>query len=424
MTSSSVAVFRPRRGIEWLTAAEANERWVRRRVSIAWSLLFLNVLAFTPGLTVLHIPRTVGQIITQGALSAGLIVALTVNRRVIVRPNVFLSLVSLLAVEGILTCLEAQFLRSGLYRTFRYAEFVAALWLLSPHWGRRDLLIARCHLRIMWVVLGSVLVGLLVAPGRALAGGRLEGVLWPVPATQVAHYAAVTLGMVVVLWLCSRRRGPATLLAVVTAGGILILTHTRTALVGVIAGILIAGLSLIVTEARVRKLFAITGTMAAIGAVTLFGVLTTWLARGEGTQQLLDLSGRTKFWGPLLASPRNKFQEIFGFGIGNDVFDGLPIDSNWLASYQEEGLFGVIVCAAIVVFLFVTAYFQPRGMQRALALFLITYCLVASFTEVGFTDITPYLLDLTVAASLLVPSMAVTGGQNMSPISVNGVSEA
>ena len=36
---------------------------------------------------------------------------------------------------------------------------------------------------------------------------------------------------------------------------------------------------------------------------------------------------------------------------------------------------------------------------------LVTYCLVASFTEVGFTDVSPYLLDLTVAASLLVPSL-------------------
>ena len=58
----------------------------------------------------------------------------------------------------------------------------------------------------------------------------------------------------------------------------------------------------------------------------------------------------------------------------------------------------------ILVFLLVTAYFQPRGVQRALALFLVTYCVVASFTEVGFTDVSPYLLDLFVAASLLVPS--------------------
>ena len=95
---------------------------------------------------------------------------------------------------------------------------------------------------------------------------------------------------------------------------------------------------------------------------------------------------------------------IFGFGLSNSSFNGLPIDSNWLSSYQEQGLIGVAICAMMLLFLLVTAYFQPRGVQRALALFLITYCVVASFTEDGFTDVTPYLLELTLAASLLVPS--------------------
>ena len=67
---------------------------------------------------------------------------------------------------------------------------------------------------------------------------------------------------------------------------------------------------------------------------------------------------------------------------------------------------GVVVCATILIFLLALAYFQPRGVQRALALFLITYCLIASFTEVGFTGPSPYLLELTLAASLLVPSAA------------------
>ena len=112
-------------------------------------------------------------------------------------------------------------------------------------------------------------------------------------------------------------------------------------------------------------------------------------------------------WSALLTFPRNKFQEIFGFGLSNSSFNGLPIDSNWLASYQEQGLYGVIICAVILFFLLVTSYFQPRGVQRALALFLITYCLLASFTEVGFTDVSAYLLDLTLAASLIVPPVEI-----------------
>jgi hypothetical protein len=69
---------------------------------------------------------------------------------------------------------------------------------------------------------------------------------------------------------------------------------------------------------------------------------------------------------------------------------------------MQEGIFGVVVCAMILVWLFVTAFFRPADVRRALALFIVTYCLLASFTEDAFTDASTYLLDLTVAASLLV----------------------
>jgi hypothetical protein len=412
---TSVAAFRSRRRVSTLGPTEARERSIRRRVGLVWGLLVLDVLTYVG--SAVHIPHAAGKALTQGALPVALLVALTVNRRVIVRPNVFLCLVSVLVIEAVLTSLQPQHFGT-VYRTFRLAEFVATLWLLTPWWGRRDLLLVRCHLVSLLVVLSSVLLGLLVAPGHAMPAGRLTGALWVIPSTQVAHYAAVALGLMVVLWLCRRARGGPTLLVVVPVVVILILTHTRTALVGAIAGILVAGLSLIVAKARVRKFFGAAVAVASIAIITLSSFLTTWLARGEGTQELTNLTGRTKVWGPLLSFPRDKFQEIFGFGLSNSQFNGLPIDSNWLASYQEQGLFGVVVCATILLFLFVTAYLQPRGVQRALALFLVTYCLVASSTEVGFTDASMYLLDLFVAASLLVPSAP---DRRLRSVSIHGV---
>ena len=399
----SVVAFHTRRKTPVLGPAEARERSIRRRIALVWALLVLNVLTYTGSL--LPVPGAVGKAITQGALPLALLVALTVNRRVTVRPNVFLCLVGLLVVETIVTALRPQYFGT-VYRTFRFAEFFAVLWLLTPWWGRRDLLLVRCHLASLGVVLASVLLGLFVAPGHAMAGGRLTGVFWVIPATQVAHYAAVVLGLVVVLWLSGKVRGQATALIAVVTVAILILTHTRTALVGTVAGILVAGLSLIVAKARVRKFFAAASIVASIVIITLSSVITTWLARGQGTDQLTELTGRTKVWGPLLAFPRDNFQMIFGFGMSNDSFNGLPIDSNWLAAYQTQGLFGVVLCATILLFLLVAAWFQPRGVQRALALFLVAYCLVASFTEVGFTDASMYLLDLALAASLIVPSAA------------------
>jgi hypothetical protein len=375
---------------------------IRRRVGIVWGLLILDTIGSG---TLLHLPSSLSKVITQGALPLAIVLALSVNRKLIVRPNVFLCLVTLLVTEPLVTTLLPQYIGT-VYRTFRFAEFAVALWLLSPWWGRRDMLLLRCHLRALLVVLASVVLGILVSPGRALGGGRLAGVIWYIPPPQVAHYAAVTFGLVVVLWLCGRVRGRPALLLIVATGAILILTHTRTALVGMVAGLLVAGLSLIVARARVRRLFAAIGALTAIAIMTASGFIATWLARGEGGKQLTDLTGRTLVWGSLLAVPRDRFQEIFGFGLSNDSFNGLSIDSNWLASYQEQGLFGVVICAAILLFLLGAAYFTPRGARRALALFLITYCLVASFTEVGFTNPTPYLLELTVAASLIVSSRA------------------
>jgi len=417
---SSMTALRLRRGAGLLAPARARERSVRLRVGITWGLLVLNGLTYYGSLV--HIPTAAGRLVQQGALQVALLVALTVNRKVIVRPNVFLCLASLLVIGAVISSLPTIHLGS-FYRVFRLAEFVAVLWLLTPWWGRRDLLLVRCHLASLYVVLGTVVLGLLVAPGRAIpagnvgtnpagsnpTAGRLTGVLWYIAPTQVAHYAAVALGMVVILWLCGQTGGRAAMIAAVAAAAILYLTHTRTALVGLVVGILAAGLSLITAETKVSKLvkfFAVATVVPAIAIITLFGAISTWLTRSEGTQQLFSFTGRTKFWGPLLAFPRDKFQEIFGFGLSNSSFNGLSIDNNWLSSYQQQGLFAVVVCVALVFFLLVAAYFQPSGVRRALALFLTMFCLVSSFTEDGFTDASIYLLELTLAASLLVPSAA------------------
>jgi hypothetical protein len=399
--SLSVTALRRHRGTVPLDPAAVRERSVRRRINAAWGLLFFNTLTFVPGGLLLPIPSHIGKGLAQGALPLALLVALTVNPKVKVRPNVFLCLLSLLVVDTVITTLQPQHLGT-VYRTFRLAEFVAVLWLLTPWWGRRDMLLLRCHLRWLFIAVGSVLLGLMIAPGRARAGGRLSGVIWPMGPTQVAQYAAVAAGIVVILWLARLLSGRVTLACVALAVVTLILAHTRTALVGLVAGILVAGLSLFTINARVRKFFAAGVAVVSIGIITVAGVVTTWLARGESAQGLTTLTGRTNFWALVLNQPRTTFQEIFGFGLSNASVNGLPIDSNWLASYMMEGLFGVVVCAMMLVWLFVTAFFQPRGVRRALALFLITYCAVGSYTEVGFTGASTYLLDLAVAASLLV----------------------
>jgi hypothetical protein len=390
-------------------AAKLSDRSARRLVKASWFLLVVNVMTFYPRTwsgepLVIPIPSALGKLITQGALPVALLLALVVNRRKLIRPSVYLSLYSLLIVEVAFAALQARHFGT-VYRTFRLTGFVCTLWLLTPWWGRKDLFLVKCHLQAMAIVLGLVVFGLIVSPSRAMGGGRLGGDFWPTPPTQVAEFAAITMGLVIVLWLCRQVSGGVTLLASALAGFVLIESHTRTALVAMAAGLLIAGLSVITVNRRVRTVFAWMTGVVTVAILTLSSFLTTWLARGEGTQQLIGLTGRTSVWAAVANTPRNEFQVIFGFGLSNKSYNGLPVDSDWLACYLDEGLAGVILSATVLLFVLVSAFFMPQGKSRALALFLSTYVLIASFTETGFSDASSYLLELTLAASLIMPSV-------------------
>src|SRR5579862_2822969 len=102
MTSSAV-VLRRRPRAELQASVLTDDRLIRRRLTLTWGLLFFNALTFYGGVSVLHIPSTVGKGIAQAALPAALVVALSLNPKLVIRPNVFMCLVTLLGLEAILT---------------------------------------------------------------------------------------------------------------------------------------------------------------------------------------------------------------------------------------------------------------------------------------------------------------------------------
>ena len=174
MIAPPIVSFQARRVARLSRPAEAYDRSLRLRIGLAWGLVFLNVLTFYKGTwnglpLIVPIPSKVGQFITQGSLPAAVLVAWSANRRMLIRPNVFLSLLSLLLIEALIAGIQPGHIIGTLYRTVRLGEFVAVLWLLSPWFDRRDLLLVRCQLKALGVVLGSVLLGLIVSPHRALA---------------------------------------------------------------------------------------------------------------------------------------------------------------------------------------------------------------------------------------------------------------
>jgi hypothetical protein len=151
-------------------------------------------------------------------------------------------------------------------------------------------------------------------------------------------------------------------------------------------------------------------TSAGIGLLTaaiFANELRAWALRGQDSSQLNELTGRTKVWAAVTSQNRPLVQDWFGAGLSNMSFDGLPIDSNWIATYQDQGWFGVALTAGVFLVLLVTAIGREGGPHKAIGLFLIIYCLFASITETGLDGPSTYLLDLVVAASLLIPAGTV-----------------
>ncbi len=103
---------------------------------------------------------------------------------------------------------------------------------------------------------------------------------------------------------------------------ILVLTHTRTALLAMIVGLLVAGASLLLARRRVRRTFAAILLVVVVIGVPASPFVAHWLARGQNVQELQNLTGRTKAWSAVLAIHRPTTNVIFGSGLSNDAVSG------------------------------------------------------------------------------------------------------
>ncbi|MFK0286863.1 O-antigen ligase domain-containing protein [Streptomyces sp. NPDC090499] len=379
-----------------------------RIVGVVWGLLVLNTLGSAGAKTIVPLPRSLIQMVTMGALVAAFALALAVNLRLRIRPSAYLLLLTLLLVTSVLSSAHLESGFGALFRCFRLTLFVGTLWLLSRWWDG-SLTFVRYHVRAYFAVLGSVAAGLVVSPGAALPdlyGGRLVGALWPLTPPQIGQYAAVIIGLTVLLLMGHRTDRRSAAVVIVPSFVLLALTHTRTATLGLLLGLALAIGSLILTSAAARRFFSWAVLVGAVAAVGFAGALQTWFLRGQSKENFSSLTGRAKVWDALLAAPRTTSEKLLGVGLGDKSFGGLPIDNSWLAVYNEQGLIGVGLVAVIIVVLGGVALLRPPSLQRACAIFLISYCAIASYTEAGLGDASPYLLHLALAASLLATPAA------------------
>lgn len=371
-------------------------------VGVVWGLLLVNTLGTQGAQTLLPIPRPVIQMVTMGALLAAFALALVLNPRIRLRPCAYLLLLSLLAVLSIASSIRLESGSGALFRCVRLSLFVVTLWILSG-WWRGGLRFARYHLYALGAVLLTVLAGLLISPGAAFSGpgGRLIGALWPIPAPQVGQYCSVAIGLALLLWLTRNVDGRSAAVIAVPAVVLLLLSHTRTALLGLVAALAVAGLSLAFTSARARRALATILGLGVLVTVAFGQFVMTWMKRGQDAEELANLTGRQKVWAPLLAQERSVGEQLLGMGLTDKSFAGLPIDNSWLSIYHEQGWIGVTIVVTMLGVLIATAALRPPSPARACAVFLIFYCIAASYTETGLGDASPYLLHLAVATSLL-----------------------
>ncbi|MFE9558185.1 O-antigen ligase family protein [Streptomyces sp. NPDC006703] len=379
-----------------------------RIVGIVWGLLILNTLGSAGAKTIIPLPRSLIQIATMGALVTAFALALALNPRLRIRASAYLFLLTLLLVSSVISSAHLESGFGALFRCVRLALFTGTLWLLSRWWDG-GMTFVRHHIRMYFAVLGSVAAGLVASPGAAmpdLYGGRLVGALWPLTPPQIGQYAAVIIGLTVLLVLGRRTDRAGAAAVIVPSLVLLALTHTRTATLGLFTGLALAIGSLVLTSAAARRFFSWTVLCAVVAAAGFSSALQAWFLRGQSQENFSNLTGRAKVWDALLAAPRTTSEQLFGVGLGDKSFGGLPIDNSWLAVYNEQGLVGIALVAVIIIVLAGVALLRPPSLPRACAIFLISYCAIASYTEAGLGDASPYLLHLAVAASLLATPAA------------------
>ncbi|MFD9637499.1 O-antigen ligase domain-containing protein [Streptomyces violascens] len=390
--------------------AEPHPAGTPRTVGVIWGLLVLNTLGSAGARTIIPLPRSLIQLVTMGSLVGAFALALALNLRLRIQAGAFLFLLTLLLVPSVISSAHLESGFGALFRCARLALFVGTLWLLSRWWDG-GVTFVRHHIRMYFAVLASVAAGLVVSPGAAmpdLYGGRLVGALWPLTPPQIGQYAAVIIGLAVLLVLGHRTDRAGAAVVIVPSLVLLALTHTRTATLGLVIGLALAIGSLVLTSAAARRFFTWTVLCATVAAVGFNSALQAWFLRGQSQENFSSLTGREKVWDALLAAPRTTSEQLFGVGLGDKSFGGLPIDNSWLAVYNEQGLTGIGLVAAIFIVLAGVALLRPPSLSRACAIFLISYCAVASYTEAGLGDASPYLLHLAVAASLLAAPASAT----------------
>jgi O-antigen ligase len=299
----------------------------------------------------------------------------------------------------------------------RLARFLIGLVLIFLLW--RPLVqtperLIRAHLWAHLLLAATVVLSLAYAPSQAWrplsslgTGYRLQGVIIPMLPPRVGEVGAILLGLAVIGFFCRK-------LSFVPAAGLIGLgtvlvaaSRTRTSAAAVALGLVIA--LMVTRKTWVGRLVSL-GVPALIGIAFLtIGSLHTWLLRGQGTQQISSLSGRTTSWQAVLDEKVSIQTAIIGHGLGNkrvllrrgegDI-DVMAIDNSWLGLYWETGLLAVTIVGIALIVAWISVLRAPTPYVKACGALLLGYITAASLNESGLSDLSSMTLHLLVAAAV------------------------
>jgi MFS family permease len=374
----------------------------RTTAGAAWVLLLLAGLAWSidePGYLV-TLPGRAEQLGAMVAVVAAGWIALRHNPTMNVRGTWFIWLFALLPVISVVGPLTGSAGAGAIVRATRFGISLGILALLSPTWRSDPFALVRTHVAAARALLAAALVSYALGVGRNVEGRLIAQVPALVP-PQVAQFAAVAAGLSVVAML--GRTGSMRHNAVWAVAGVaaLLLSQTRTAAVALIGGLLIAALALVSTSERTRATLVAVLLVAVPAVVVGSGAVATWFRRGQSEENLDTLTGRTKAWDLVYDWPRDPYQRLFGVGYGDKSVEGLPIDGGYVATFHETGTLGLVVAITIMSVLALCAMLDRRPANRAVALFLVTFVAIASYTETGIGDMSAYVLHLVLAFTVL-----------------------
>ncbi|XAS65018.1 O-antigen ligase family protein [Micrococcaceae bacterium Sec5.8] len=401
--------------------APVPEPWARAgRLTNGTALI---VLVLVLGLLLLTVqpwsrvdPAVGGDSSSSSALKGAALMLCVVALLLVLPPRAALRIPAPLALYllyGTYVVISSAFQPDALQAMLRGTRLVLALMVPVLLWsvvrGRFQLIVYANTVAYAGLAL-TVVAGVFLSPqlawqeGKPFQSARLVGAFLPMMAPRVGEIGAVLVGLTAILWAQRKIGLPALIPAIVVGTALVVFSHTRTAALALVLGLLVAFGAAMKSPAGRRGLALVGGSLAL--ALPFLPGIIDWAMRGQDSEQLQKLSGRTAAWDFILSRPYDPQLFWFGHGLGDkrillrrgqgDI-NVVPIDNSWLDSFWETGAVGAALVALAVLAASVYALRTPGYSARTFAGFLMTYVLVASVNESGLCDFSSMTLLVLVA---------------------------